>query len=211
MDCQAFFVALPPSEKSSDFFAQNNNDLNNIYLKGSFSSLLLVGSVAISFLLVLYAYAPRFNGDIRLIGVDAPVYEKWLEESLNKDFFSVVTYFFEQPDVSFVEGVETATGGDYDFLLVTKYPHISADLPDLELLRRKFRLQYHIEGHTFWKFNLRLAGKRIYWYETKFGSKVVYGNSEVLNVIPINNSADIDIRDGFSLLFNARTWCPATR
>jgi hypothetical protein len=92
--------------------------------------------------------------------------------------------------------------GDYDFLMVTKYPHLSLNFPELELLRRKFRVQYHIEVGNTWKLRLPFVDKQIYWYEVKFGSKLVYGNPSVLSAIPIGSSLDINLKEGFRLMFN---------
>jgi hypothetical protein len=102
--------------------------------------------------------------------------------------------------------IETSKGliplGDYDFLLVTKCPHLSLHLPELEVLDKKFRVQYHTEVGYTWKFGLQFVARQIYWYEAKYGSLSVYGDADVLNAIPINSSMDIDLKEGFRLMFN---------
>lgn len=92
--------------------------------------------------------------------------------------------------------------GDYDFLLISRYPHRTFRVVGIEDLRRKFSVQYHVGVDNVWLPLLRFLGKRIYWYEAKFGSKFLFGDDKVLDSIPIHAGNELDIREGFSLLFN---------
>lgn len=92
--------------------------------------------------------------------------------------------------------------GDYDFLVVSKFPHIALSISGLEFLQKKFRVQYHIDVDYIWKFLLPIVDKRIYWYEVKFGSKLLFGDKKVLDLIPIRDNEDINLSEGFSLMFN---------
>lgn len=92
--------------------------------------------------------------------------------------------------------------GDYDFLLISRFPHRRFRVEGIEDLRRKFSVQYHVGVDNVWLPLLRFLGKRIYWYEAKFGSKLLFGDGRVLDSIPILAGNQLDIREGFSLLFN---------
>jgi len=92
--------------------------------------------------------------------------------------------------------------GDYDFLAITSYPHLHSSFPWLEDMRKRFRVQYHIGVSPIWKPLLPFLGRRIYWYEAKFGSRLLYGDGRVLDMIPIKDGSKIDLSEGFSLIFN---------
>ena len=92
--------------------------------------------------------------------------------------------------------------GDYDFLAITNHPHLSVSFPDLESMRRKFHVQYHIEVGNNWKRLLPLVDPQIYWYEAKFGSKHLCGETNTLASVPISGAQDIDMDEGFRLMFN---------
>jgi len=98
--------------------------------------------------------------------------------------------------------------GDYDFLVISNFPHTAppeAYVSGLESLQREFRLQYPIGVDGIWKFRLPFVDKRIYWYEAKFGGKILFGDERVLNLIPIYSGKDIALNEVFSLIFNRLT------
>lgn len=92
--------------------------------------------------------------------------------------------------------------GDYDFLAVTGLPHLNSHFPWLETMGREFRVQYHIGVDTIWKPLLPFLGKRIYWYEAKFGGRRLFGDEHALDVIPVSEGGEIDLTEGPSLMFN---------
>ena len=92
--------------------------------------------------------------------------------------------------------------GDYDFLVLTKFPHFSARHLWTEALERKFRIQYPIDIGLLWKALLPYLGNRIYWYEAKFGSRLLYGEKNALDALPFTDANDVDISEGISLMFN---------
>jgi predicted nucleotidyltransferase len=91
--------------------------------------------------------------------------------------------------------------GDYDLLIVTKNPHLSMKLNGLDDLVKGFGLK-HADYAYIWKPMLRFAKKSIFWYEVKFGSKVIWGDKRIINHIPIQSVRDIDLREGIKLLLN---------
>jgi len=103
---------------------------------------------------------------------------------------------------SILQEKEVVPLGDYDFLAVTRLPHTNIEISGFEELQRRFRVQYHVGVDFIWKPLLRFLNKRIYWYEAKFGSKRLLGDQRSLDEIPISSGADIDIREGFHLMFN---------
>jgi len=92
--------------------------------------------------------------------------------------------------------------GDYDFLIISKYPRPPPRFRWAEAMRKRFNLQYEIDATSTWKPLLRLAGRRIYFYELKFGSRVLAGDRSVLGLIPIADASEIDLSEGPSVLSN---------
>ena len=92
--------------------------------------------------------------------------------------------------------------GDYDFLLVSNLPHAGISIAGIENLQRKFSVQYHVGVNHIWRFLLPFLDRRIYWYEAKFGSALLFGDEKGLDRIPIQGSKDIDLREGISLMSN---------
>lgn len=96
------FSHYDPLKRFLTLFAQDDKDLSNAYPKKTFISLLLVCSVAFSLVITFYPYLPRLNVDTHPIGVDIPLYEKWLLKIGNGDWSSVFAKsFFEYPDRPF--------------------------------------------------------------------------------------------------------------
>jgi hypothetical protein len=92
--------------------------------------------------------------------------------------------------------------GDYDFLVVSSSPRFSLKVPGIQPLQEKFHVQYHVGVDNIWKPLLPFLEKRLYWYEAKFGSMLLFGDPRSLDAIRISGGEDINIREGFSLLFN---------
>lgn len=92
--------------------------------------------------------------------------------------------------------------GDYDFLVVSARPHFRLRISGIDHLQKVFHVQYHVGVDCLWKPLLPFLGRRIYWYEAKFGNKLLWGDKRSLDSIPISNSKDIDLQEGFSLMFN---------
>lgn len=94
---------------------------------------------------------------------------------------------------------------DFDLMVVTTRPHIPpviAQYASPSIERVTSGLGIHAEISVWWKLLLRLAPHRIHWYEVKFGSKVVYGNKKVLELIPVRKDKNIPLSEGVRLLFN---------
>jgi predicted nucleotidyltransferase len=94
---------------------------------------------------------------------------------------------------------------DFDLMVVTKRPHIPPVIvpyksPSIERVTKD--LGIHAEISVWWKLLLRLAPHRIHWYEVKFGGKVVYGNKNVIKLIPVKKDKNIPLSEGVRLLFN---------
>jgi len=92
--------------------------------------------------------------------------------------------------------------GDYDFLAISRFPHFPRSFSWLESMQKKFRVQYHIGVDIVWKSLLPFLQKRIYWYESKFGSRLLFGDKSVLDLVPISGGSDVDLKEGFSLMSN---------
>lgn len=100
------------------------------------------------------------------------------------------------------ESGEVTPLGDYDFFLISRFPHRRLNLPWLDELQQRFHVQYHIGVDSLPGCLLPLMPRRIFWYEFKFGSKLLFGDKRVLDKIPIGSAADIDVTDSFSLMSN---------
>lgn len=91
--------------------------------------------------------------------------------------------------------------GDYDFMVIAKSPTaVRKEIP-LDDLARRFGIG-HLDVSIFWQALLPYVPKRIFWYELKFGSRVVFGNPRVLDTIPLDGPKDIITSEGISLMFN---------
>ena len=101
-----------------------------------------------------------------------------------------------------VEGDNIIPLGDYDILVISSFPHFHHDFSWLRPLEREFKVQYHVEVSILWKPLLSFFRNRIYSYEVKFGSRLIFGDSRVLNMIPIGGGHAIDVGEGYSLMFN---------
>jgi len=91
--------------------------------------------------------------------------------------------------------------GDYDFSIITRYPHLTTNVRGMEDLAKKFGID-HIDATELWWALLPFVDKRIFWYEMKFGSRVIFGNEKILSLIPIKSPKEIDLHEGISLMFN---------
>jgi len=91
--------------------------------------------------------------------------------------------------------------GDYDLLIVTSRPHFNLRINGLDELAEKFGMG-HIDIAYVWEPRLSITGKTLFWYEVKFGSRVLYGNDALLEKIPMYNVDDINLKEGIKLLVN---------
>jgi hypothetical protein len=92
--------------------------------------------------------------------------------------------------------------GDYDFLVISRFPHYPIEFSWVKSLQKKFRVQYHIGTSIVWEPSLPFLGKRIYWYEMKFGSRLLFGSEKVLDLIRISDGSEVSVNEGLSLMFN---------
>jgi len=91
--------------------------------------------------------------------------------------------------------------GDYDLMVITRSPHLKPIRTQYDDLARRFGID-HIDISSYWIGLLPHVGKRIFWYELKFGSRVLFGNKEALQSIPILGPEEIELNEGISLMFN---------
>jgi len=91
--------------------------------------------------------------------------------------------------------------GDYDFLIVTRYLHRAASAVGMDDVAKRLGID-HIDVEKLWWALLPFAGKRIFWYDLKFGGRVIFGDEKVLRLIPIKSSKEIDLQEGIGLMFN---------
>lgn len=91
--------------------------------------------------------------------------------------------------------------GDYDLLAITRRPHPVGTRLMAARLAPSFGID-HIDLGMFWYGLLPFVGKRIYWYELKFGSRLLFGDGRVLRRIPIRGASEIDPYEGLRLMFN---------
>jgi hypothetical protein len=80
---------------------------------------------------------------------------------------------------------------DYDFLLISILPGFAPRPSFLEELRKQYSVE--VGAIRIWRPLLALTrwGKRGYWYDAKFASKLLYGDLRVLDVIPVVDGNDL--------------------
>jgi len=89
---------------------------------------------------------------------------------------------------------------DYDILVITSRPYRSFHSNALENFAKS--LGIHLDIDLFWMPLLRFVGKRLYWYDVKFGSKVIYGDEQIVDHIPIECDENPPPSEGLRLLFH---------
>lgn len=100
-----------------------------------------------------------------------------------------------------ISGDKIIPMGDYDFMVVNRSPHFNLSGVNLSDLARAFNVG-HIDVSNYWVGLLPYVPRKIFWYELKFGSRVIFGDSKILDAIPIQGPEDIDLCEGISLMFN---------
>lgn len=74
-----------------------------------------------------------------------------------------------------------------------------------ESLKKKLNVEW-IDLQVLNKKKLKSLSKRtIFNYDLKYGSKVIYGDERILELIPINQKSKINVKD-LEVLFNTRLW-----
>jgi len=91
---------------------------------------------------------------------------------------------------------------DYDIIVVTKRPHRFLSFHSDALENFAESLGIHLDIDLFWMPLLRFVSKRLYWYDLKFGSQVIYGDEKVVRLIPINYGDKPPLDEGLRLLFH---------
>lgn len=87
---------------------------------------------------------------------------------------------------------------DFDILVVTRKPHLNFKSPiKMDSSGRDF----HVDIVVLWKPLLRLVGKKLQWYDFKFGSKILYGDRSVLDTIPLQRPDEIPTAEAVRLQF----------
>ena len=91
---------------------------------------------------------------------------------------------------------------DYDIVVITKRPHKSLSFHSDTLENFAESLGIHLDIDLIWMPLLRFVSRRLYWYDIKFGSKVIYGDEKVIRFIPLNYGDNPPLNEGLRLLFH---------
>lgn len=91
---------------------------------------------------------------------------------------------------------------DYDIVVITRRPHKSSSFHSDILDNFAESLGIHLDIDLFWMPLLRFVSKRLFWYDVKFGSKVIYGDEKAIRFIPINYGDNPPPDEGLRLLFH---------
>jgi predicted nucleotidyltransferase len=139
----------------------------------------------------------------RLIGFHVGLITRTLLEEIN-DVIAV----FLVGSYARGEGRALALGGnvmplgDFDFLIVSTLPHARTRFSLPPGVLSSFPFSNRVQVAIIWRPLLALVARRVFWYETKFGSKLILGARQVLDDIRIHSGRDIDFNESFTLLAN---------
>ena len=128
----------------------------------------------------------KLNQDLKLI-IDL------LNTNVNSEIISIVLYgSYGRGEGAFYNiGDETFTYNDYDLLLIVSELIDEKKISELKnLISVKTYIKW-IDLSQMLQSNLRYLKPTIFNYDLKYGSKVIWGNTSVLNYININKSSKI--------------------